>query len=528
MIRFSYTRLLTLMCFMLSVGVLWSCKKDNDKVNDGKVQLLSFGPTGARHGDTLRFIGLNLDKVTSIQFTGTNAIVEQKDFKQQTPELILVIVPTTAEKGYVTLKIPGGEIVTKTMLNLNVKTAYSIASMTQLARPGENLTLTGNYLNWVKRITFNRNKVMTTFVSQSQSQLVVRIPDDAQTGPVVITFAGTDTVDVQTADTLKVKLPVATSFSPNPVKHNTNLTITGTDLDLTKQVMLPGVTKPITSFVSQSATQLVVRIDSTTVKGKITLVPLSGATSVSSTDLDVAMPTIAAVNPGTVAIGDNITITGSNLDLVKSVGFTGVTNAVTSFVSQSATQLVVKVPTGTLTGKLTLNVINTAFQVKSGDDLKISGSSVAPIIVYDDALSSNWDKWGGWSTTLQDMDNNEQPNGGTKAFKITYSTTDAYGAVQLHPKTTFTFPPAGYTKLKLSIYGGAGTTATSQVAIYMKDATDPADAQKKKLTLVPGAYTVFEIPLTNFSNNPAKINEFVIQNYGTAGITIYIDDISFQ
>jgi len=528
MSKLSNTRLLAFMCFLLTIGVLSSCKKDKENVNDGKVQLLSFGPTGARHGDTLRFIGQNLDKVTNIQFTGVNAIVEKKDFKQQTPELILAIVPSSAEKGYVTLKTSDGDIVTKTMLNLNVKTAYSIASITKLARPGENVTITGNYLNWVKRITFNRNSVMTTFVSQSQSQLVVRVPDDAQTGPLVITFSGTDTVDVQTADTLKVKLPVATSFSPNPVKHNTNLTITGTDLDLTKQVLLPGTTKPITSFVSQSATQLVVKVDSMTIKGKVTLVPLSGASSVSTVDLDVAMPTIGGVNPGTAAIGDNITITGTNLDLVKSISFTGAANAVSSFVSQSATQLVVKVPSGTLTGKLTLNVLNTGFQVKSTDDLKISGSSVAPIIVYDDALSTSWDLWGGWSTATQDINNSEQPNSGTKAFKVTYSSTDAYGAVQLHPKSTFAFPPAGYTKLKISIYGGAGTAAGSRVAIYMKDATDPNDAQKKKLTLVPGAYTVFEIPLTDFSNNPAKINEFVIQNYGTAGMTIYIDDISFQ
>jgi hypothetical protein len=66
------------------------------------------------------------------------------------------------------------------------------------------------------------------------------------------------------------------SFSPNPVKHNTNLTINGTNLDLARQVMLPGVSRaiPRTAFISQSATQLVVRVDSATVKGKVTWFPL--------------------------------------------------------------------------------------------------------------------------------------------------------------------------------------------------------------------------------------------------------------
>ncbi len=526
--QLSYQRLLQLLCFVLTVGLLASCKKDNDDTNDGRVQLFSFGPTGAKHGDTLRFIGVNLNKVTAVHFTGTNAVVEEKDFKQKSSDLLLVVVPTTAEKGTVTLKAPDGDIVTKTALNLNVKTAASVASVTRNARPGENITLTGSYMNWVNRVTFNRNKVVTTFVSKTQNQVVVTVPEDAQTGPLLISFAGTDTIDVQSTDTLFVALPVATSFSPNPVKHNTNLTITGTNLDLARQVVLPGVSRaiPRTSFVSQSATQLVVRVDSATVKGKVTLIPASGVPSTSVTDLDVVMPAITGMSPDPVAIGGNLTITGTNLDVVKSINFTGVAAAVTSFVSQSATQLVVKVPTGSLTGKVTLNILNTGQTVKSAADLKIAGSSVAPIVVYDNALSSNWEKWGGWGTAAQELENTERPQSGTKAIKVTYS--DAYGALQLHPRTTFAFPPPGYTKLKISIYGGAGTTATSRVAIYMKDATDPTEAQKRALTLVPGAYTTYEIPLSAFGNNPAKVNEFVIQNYGTANITIYIDDIWFE
>lgn len=524
----SYSRLLALFGFVLCVGLLASCKKTDNEGNNGQVQLFSFGPAGVKYGDTLRFIGQNLDKVTAIQFTGTNAEVSKSEFKQQTPTLILVTVPATAAKGVITLKTPGGDVVTKTDLNLNVKTSVSVASVTrQTTRPGENVTLTGNYLNWVKRITFGKGKIVTTFVSQSQNQLVVRIPDDAQTGPLVVTFAGTDTLDVQTADTVNVALPVAMSFSPNPIKHNTNLTINGTNLDLARQVLLPGTAKPINSsgFISQSATQLVVRVDSATTKGKVTLVAPSGVNSVSATDLDVVLPAITAMAPSPVAVGSNLTITGTNLDVVKSVAFTGVPTAVSAFVSQSATQLVVAVPTGAATGKLTLNVLNTGLTVKSAADLPIAGNLVPPIVVYDNALSSNWEKWGGWGTGTQDLDNAEQPLSGTKAIKVTYS--DAYGAVQLHPKATFAFPPAGYTKLRLSIYGGAGATATSRISIYMKDATDPTDAQKKVLTLVPGTYTTYEIALSDFSNNPAQINEFVIQNYGTANMTVYIDDISF-
>ncbi|MBD0296882.1 MAG: hypothetical protein ICV84_17070, partial [Flavisolibacter sp.] len=217
MLQLTYSRLLSLFCFVLSIGILSSCKKNNDNANNGQVQLLSFGPTGARPGDTLRFIGKNLNKVTAVQFTGINAVVEQKDFKQQTSDLILLVVPASAERGFVTLKTPDGDLVTKTMLNLNVKSAAQVTSITKQARPGDNITLNGNYLNWVKRITFSKNKVVTSFVNQSMNQPVVKVPEDAQTGPLVVSFSGTDTIDVQTADTLQVALPAYSSMSPNPV-----------------------------------------------------------------------------------------------------------------------------------------------------------------------------------------------------------------------------------------------------------------------------------------------------------------------
>ncbi|HLO37120.1 MAG TPA: hypothetical protein VK173_01380, partial [Lacibacter sp.] len=68
-------RVLSFLCFAAFIGIATSCKKND--VKSDKVELLSFGPTGARHGDTLLFIGKNLSKVTSIQFTGSTAIIDQ-------------------------------------------------------------------------------------------------------------------------------------------------------------------------------------------------------------------------------------------------------------------------------------------------------------------------------------------------------------------------------------------------------------------------------------------------------------------
>jgi hypothetical protein len=514
MIKLSSSRLLVSACFILSIGIVSSCDKKDDNVNSGKVELFSFGPTGAKHGDTLRFIGVNLNKVTSIQFTGgAAATVNQSDFKQQTSELILVLVPKAAEKGYVTLKTSEGDIVTKTQLNLDA--LVSITSITPQARPGENITITGNYLNWVESVTFNKGNIVQTFVNKSLNQLVVKVPDSAQTGTLVLHYGGTKADDVESADTLKVTLPYSTSFSPNPVKHGTDLTITGTDLDLVKKVIFTSVSTPVTSFVSQTATQLVVKVPASTTKGKVKLEAASGVQTTSTADLDVVLPAITSVSPNPVDTLANLTITGTNLDLVSGVAFVGVTNAVTTFVSQSATQLVVVVPGSTKIGKVTLNVKNSTLSVKSANDLYIVGLSVPPIIIYDDAITAAWNGWigGGWGGT-KDLNNTSPVESGSKSCRISY-VGDWGVPLQLGGAN---ISLAGYTSLKISIYGGTGSGGQNVNVGFN-------EVDGKTITIVEGQWTNFTIPLNQISS-ASTLSFLYLKKYSTNGdFTIYIDNL---
>jgi hypothetical protein len=264
-------RLLVIACISLSLGLVVSCTKNKGETSSDQVVLNSFGPTGSKIGDTLRFIGQNLQKVTSIKFTGDSAkaTLLQSDFKQQTSEEIKVLVPPGAEKGYVTLKTPEGNIVTKTQLNLSVTT--TVTTMTTTARHGDNVTLNGTYLNWVNGVTFEGGTKVTTFVSQAANQLVLKVPGDAKNGPLQVSYGGTDSSVIITKDTLKILIPSITNMTPNPIDTSANLTITGANLDLVSSVAFANVNTPVTNFVSQAANQLVVKVPPTALRGKITL-----------------------------------------------------------------------------------------------------------------------------------------------------------------------------------------------------------------------------------------------------------------
>ncbi len=498
----------------------YACKKDTADKTSAETVLLSFGPTGAQPGDTIRFFGNNLDKVTEIDFQ--NATVSGSDFISQSKTEIYVIVPESTEKGYVTLKIPSGDITSETQFNIGV--AATVSSITDIARPGTNITIKGNYLNWVTTVTFNDGKLVDSFVSQSINELVVKVPADAQTGTLVLAYGGTDSSTVETEDTLHVTLPWVTSLSPNPVKHADELTITGTDLDLTTKIYFTGVSDAVTEFVSQSSTQIVVKVPASTQNGKITLEAASGVQTVSPMDLQVLLPSVTTMSPNPIDPEADLTITGTNLNLVASVAFQNA-DPVTTFVSQSATQIVVKVPKGVTQGKITLNVLNSTLTVQSSDILNINGAVPPPVIalpIYMDAVTSNWTSAGGWTGGgwggSADYANTTPVREGDNSVKISYD--GGYGSpLQLGGAN---IDLTSYTTFKISIYGAPGSGGKT-VSIALNSTNGLFN-----VNVVEGKWTDYSIPISTLTGS-ATLSDIWVQEFsGTGGFTIYVDDIGLN
>jgi hypothetical protein len=373
---------------ILGAGIfLTSCE---DEVADTKVALYSFGPMPIARGAELKFIGKNLDRVTAVVIPDDISI---STFTSKTSELLTVTVPQEAMPGLVVLKTPEGDITTKT--EIGYSEPISIASFTPATvKAGVELTITGDYLNLVGEVIFTDRIAVpkASFTSQSRTEIKLVIPATAQTGKIAVSDAKEDPVIVYSATSLSVKLPLFTTIAPNPVKAGTELTITGTDLDLVTSVTLGG-NKTVTTFVSKTATQLVLAVPADTKDGKVTMIPASGVKVESATDLVMVVPTVS-VTPVTLKNGDDITVTGTNLDLIDRVVFGGEKTG-TIKAGGTETQILVTAPDDAVTGVVTfitkaekevsgptITMIDPAFisftpaSAKPNTDITISGTDL--------------------------------------------------------------------------------------------------------------------------------------------------------
>ena len=209
-----------LVFFTTSLLLVESCKKDDPET---LVELNSFGPSPALRGGDIRFIGKNLDQVTAIVLASN---VEVTTFKSKSATEIVLTVPVATVDGFVRLKTPQGDITSKTELTISEPIAITSFSPATI-RPGDVLTIEGTYLNLIKEVVFPNKKAVasTAFTSQTQTKIEVKVPEDAQSGVLVISNGAAEPILVESATPLDVTLPTGTALAPSPVKAGAALAV---------------------------------------------------------------------------------------------------------------------------------------------------------------------------------------------------------------------------------------------------------------------------------------------------------------
>lgn len=167
--------------------------------------------------------------------------------------------------------------------------------------------------------------------------------------------------------------PTITSFTPTSGPVGTVVTITGTGLAKTSDVLFNGSSA---RFSISSDVQLIATVPAEATTGLITVTTPNGTAT--SKSVFTVSPTISAISPAAGPVGSQVVITGNNLQGATSVQFFNGVEA-TEVVVQSSTTILTTVPLGARTGQLTVTTPNG--KAKSADKFTVTEPTIPlPVI----------------------------------------------------------------------------------------------------------------------------------------------------
>lgn len=353
---------------LLSSLTFTACETNDVDTNQyrGGISLNVFGPSPVLRGGELRFLGCGMDQVASVLIPGCDAIT---DIQLISAEEIRVIVPQTALPGYVTLMLRNGEsIVTKTQLTYSEPVSIESFSP-ESVRPGDVLTIKGEYLNLMHQVIFAENVIVSDeviaeeetteatskFLKHTRNEIQVRVPEEARSGKIILSDGAEIPNRLYSEVELQVVLPsVAEVADYNNIKPGAAMTVTGENFDLVKEVRMENGEKVEFEFSAENKT-LQFTLPANAVSGFIYVVPASGV-RIPVASIELAKPGNFSCATSDVAAGGQITIQGENLDLVSAVIFTGEVEG--EIISQSPEQLIVSVPALAQSGSVTFKMAN--------------------------------------------------------------------------------------------------------------------------------------------------------------------------
>ena len=334
-------------------------------------------PAAAMPGDKIRITVPEdgddyLDLIHMVEFADGVRIGEA-DFTEHTRYMIEVAVPEEAKTGKLNLytadltvsevaesNVEYQIITTETALEVGTPTVIGLKGRADaepqgniVAKAGEEISITGSFLNIVGDVTIGGVSVNDMIMAEDGSQLKFKLPASAPSGDITIVCKSGVEVPVGTLTTVK---PANGLAAPNPVKAGTALTISGTDMDIVTAVVFAtdGGTVNAGDIVAAADKVVVNAVPETAVDGNLALVMANGeAVEVAYT---LVKPTVTGFDNTTVSAGGALTIQGTDLDLVKTVQFGDGSDVVN--VEGAANAITLTVPMNAKSGSPILTLAN--------------------------------------------------------------------------------------------------------------------------------------------------------------------------
>ena len=370
------TNRLSVLCLagaLLLTGVSFtSCLKGDDVDTNqyvGGISLNVFGPSPVARGGELRFLGSGMNQVTAVVIPGCADIT---DINVISDREIRITVPQEAQPGLVTLRTPNGDITTRTELTFTEP--ISIENFTPATvLPGDELTIEGEYLNLIHEVIFADEVTVTEedFITHERNMIKLLVPEEAQTGQIILSDGEELPNLIYSEEDLVVILPsVEAVVNKENAKPGDVIEINGENLDLVRQMLMPDGTEVEFTLTSPNIIEFILPENAS--DGDVVVVPASGV-KVTVAHLTMAVPTNLVATPAFgLRGGDEIVLTGLNLDVVTSLSFPGVAENVQP-ASLSEKELTVVMPEAAQSGSLILNT-------KSGKQVSIVIETLKPLV----------------------------------------------------------------------------------------------------------------------------------------------------
>ena len=327
---FKYSFLATLLIVMTGLTACQNEELDTDQYA-GKLALAAVAPNPVMRGAELRIIGANLDKVSEVRFAGGASVSSIQTVASGSRSEIRLTVPMDAQVGPVTVVGSDG-LTASTRFDLEYTEPIVFSSFAPAtALSGDVVTIKGEYLNNVREVILGGGVYVTEFNSQSGSELSFTVPSNAISGYVIVG----DVNEIEDQNTIPNQIysetelvigdPTVAVADTTTYKSGDVITVNGEHLDMIEKIDLTGADE-VEFTLAEDGKSITFNLPASATDGQIKLTSFAGKEFEAGfvQTLSVADLVIASIaEDGRYKAGSDVKITGSDLDLVTKVEFTG-------------------------------------------------------------------------------------------------------------------------------------------------------------------------------------------------------------
>ena len=343
------------------------------------ISIESVTPATVYPGDELTIEGDYLNLMHEVIFE-KDVFVSENDFVSHDRYKIVVKVPAEARTGAVgvgdvdEINLPEDSKVIANQIFFEEETVVGTAEgslVKTTLKAGETATVKGSHFDLVTAVKIGNVEIED--FKASASQLTFTLPAEAADEDVMMVMASGVEVSAGKLETVK---PSELKAAPAPVKAGQTLTVTGKDLDLVTGVELPNA-----GWVEfQNGEAITFEMPAAAQEGDAILHMANGLSVTVAYTL--VKPVVKSYSANPAAAGSDVTLNGTDLDLVTAVTFAP--DLVVEVKDPAADALTVAVPTAAETGKILLSLAN-GTQVEA-PELAIDKPAGAYIAVFPEDL----------------------------------------------------------------------------------------------------------------------------------------------